>query len=180
MGMRVPFPVVSCPNIIAYATNSRAAGPGEGGGDGNSRVRTVSVNDQGHKPPAEEHPRFAVIAKKMAHFTGSGWAVGATLVLLLLWVAAGFLVDFSRTWELSMTAGVPVLTLLLLVVVQHTQNHDNLAMQLKLDEIIRAHEGTEDEMMRVEDASYEHLEGLERDFKSHVVENTGRRAPAQR
>jgi low affinity Fe/Cu permease len=73
-----------------------------------------------------------------------------------------------------MTAGLPVLTLLLLIVVQHTQNHDNLAIQLKLDEIIRAHEKTEDEMMRVEDASYEHLEGLERDFKTHVEETTGR------
>jgi low affinity Fe/Cu permease len=140
----------------------------------------MTVSDQPNKPPADEHPRFAVIAKKMAHFTGSGWAVAATFVVLLLWAAVGFVVDFSRTWELSMTAGVPVLTLLLLVVVQHTQNHDNLAMQLKLDEIIRAHEETEDEMMRVEDASYEHLEGVERDFKSHVEGRAGGRAPAQR
>ena len=128
----------------------------------------MTVDDQGHKPPDEGHPRFAVFAKKMAHFAGSGWAVAATFVVLLVWVAVGFIVDFSRTWELIMTAGVPVLTLLLLVVVQHTQNHDNLAMQLKLDEIIRAHEGTEDEMMRVEDASYDHLEDVEREFKAHV------------
>ncbi|MGH9012075.1 MAG: low affinity iron permease family protein [Acidimicrobiia bacterium] len=89
-----------------------------------------------------------------------------------------FLVDFSRTWELIMIAGLPVVTLLLLIMVQHTQNHDNLAMQLKLDEIIRAHEKTQDDMMRVEDASYEHLEGLERDFKSHVEEATKRRTSA--
>jgi low affinity Fe/Cu permease len=134
-----------------------------------------AVNDQYNPPAAEEHPRFAVLAKTLASFTGSGWAAAITLAILLLWVVVGFAVDFSRTWELSMTAGVPVLTLLLLIMVQHTQNHDNLAMQLKLDEIIRAHEETEDEMMRVEDASYQHLEGVERDFKSHVEENTGRR-----
>jgi low affinity Fe/Cu permease len=134
------------------------------------------VSDQYNPPPDEEHPRFAVIAKKMARFTGSGWAAATTFVALLVWLAAGFLVEFSRTWELIMIAGLPVVTLLLLIVVQHTQNHDNLAMQLKLDEIIRAHAETEDEMMRVEDATYEHLENLERDFKSHVEETT-RRTP---
>ena len=138
------------------------------------------MTDQYTPPAAEEHPRFAVVAKTLAQFTGSWWAVAVTLVLVLAWVAVGFMVDFSRAWELSMVAGLPVLTLLLLIMVQHTQNHDNLAMQLKLDEIIRAHESTEDEMMRVEDASYEHLEDVERDFKSHVERHTERRAPAQR
>ena len=138
------------------------------------------VSDQYNPPDAERHPRFAVIAKTLSRFTGSWWAAAITLTAVLLWVAGGFMVDFSRTWELSMTAGVPILTLLLLIVVQHTQTHDNLAMQLKLDEIIRALEGTEDEMMRVEDASYEHLEGVERDFKSHVERNTERRSPARR
>ncbi len=131
------------------------------------------MNDQGTKPP-EDHPRFALAAKRMADFTGSGWAVAGTLAFFLLWVAVGFVLDFSRTWELSMTAGVPVLTLLLLIVVQHTQNHDNLAMQLKLDELIRTQGGTKDKMMRVEDASYEHLERLERDFKAHVEESANR------
>jgi low affinity Fe/Cu permease len=96
------------------------------------------------------------------------------LAVVLLWVGVGFVLDFSRAWELSMVVGVPILTLLLLIVVQHTQNHDNLAMQLKLDELIRTQGGTEDKMMRVEDASYEHLERLERDFKAHVEESADR------
>jgi low affinity Fe/Cu permease len=136
------------------------------------------VNDEYRAPADDEHPRFAVIAKALARFAGSGWAVATTFVAVLLWVTAGFLVDFSRTWELIMIVGLPVVTLLLLIMLQHTQNHDNLAMQLKLDEIIRAHEETEDDMMRVEDASYEHLEGLERDFKSHVEERGKRRSSA--
>jgi len=131
------------------------------------------MDERGAKPAADEHPRFAVIAKALADYAGSGWAVVTTLAVLLVWVAVGFLVDFSRTWELVMIAGLPVVTLLLLIMVQHTQNHDNLAMQLKLDEIIRAHEGTADEMMRVEDVSYERLEDLEREFKSHVEQATG-------
>ncbi|HEV3365786.1 MAG TPA: low affinity iron permease family protein [Acidimicrobiia bacterium] len=133
------------------------------------------MDDQDLDRAAEDHPRFAIFAKRMANFTGSGWAVATTFVVLLAWVAVGFLVDFSRTWELIMIVGLPVVTLLLLIVVQHTQNHDNLAMQLKLDEIIRAHEDTEDDMMRVEDASYEHLKGVQRDFKTHVEQRVKRR-----
>lgn len=153
--------------------------PSRGGSPTSAGTNKV-VSDQYNPPAAEQHPRFAVIAKTLARFAGSWWAVVITMVLLLVWVATGFVVGFSRAWELAMVAGLPVLTLLLLVMVQHTQNHDNLAMQLKLDEIIRAHESTEDEMMRVEDASYEHLEGVERDFKSHVERHTGRRTPAPR
>jgi low affinity Fe/Cu permease len=104
----------------------------------------------------------------MVRFTGSGWAAALTVFAVGVWILVGWALDFSRGWELAVTAGLPMLTLLLLVVVQHTQNHDNLAMQLKLDELIRAHERTEDEMMRVEDASYDHLENVEREFKAHV------------
>ena len=111
---------------------------------------------------------FVRFAKAMVRFTGSGWAAAFTVVAVAVWIAVGWVLDFSRGWELVVTAGLPMLTLLLLVVVQHTQNHDNLAMQLKLDELIRAHEQTEDEMMRVEDASYDHLENVEREFKAHV------------
>ena len=129
------------------------------------------------RAPVDDHGWFARIAMTMVRFTGSGLAVAIAMVIVLVWLGVGVLVDFSRGWELSLTAGLPTLTLLLLIVVQHTQNHDNLAMQLKLDELIRAHESTEDDMMRVEDASHEHLEGVERDFKAHV-EDTGKRQSA--
>jgi low affinity Fe/Cu permease len=126
------------------------------------------VDDQPAKPLRGRHRRFAVIAKAMVAFTGSGWAVALIVAVVTTWILAGFALRFSRGWELSMTAGVPVLTLALLVVVQHTQNHDNLALQLKLDELIRAHGGTEDHMMRVEDASRDDLERLEGEFKARA------------
>jgi low affinity Fe/Cu permease len=112
--------------------------------------------------------RFAVIANHVVNFAGSAWAVVVMVAVVFVWVAVGFAMRFSRAWELVMTVGIPVLTLLLLVGVQHTQNHDNLAMQLKLDELIRAHDRTEDEMIRVEDATPEDLERLEREFQAHA------------
>jgi len=129
------------------------------------------VDDEALNTATEERPRFAVAAKKLVSFTGSGWAMGSAMALVALWAAFGSVVEFSRPWELVMTAGVPILTLLLLIVVQHTQNHDNLAMQLKLDELIRALQGSREEMIRVEDADPDHLERLERAFKDHVAES---------
>jgi low affinity Fe/Cu permease len=129
-----------------------------------------TVNDETVRRATDDHPRFAVAAKRLVRFTGSGWAVGTTAALVALWLIAGFAADFGRPWELIMTAGVPILTLLLLIVVQHTQNHDNLAMQLKLDELIRALQGSHEEMIRIEDTDAEHLGELERAFKAHVEE----------
>jgi len=132
------------------------------------------MDDEAVKIPTEDRARFAVAARALTRLTGSGWAMGATLALVALWAALGFAVEFSRSWEVTMTAGVPILTLLLLIVVQRTQNHDNLAMQLKLDELIRALQGSREEMIRVEDADAGHLERLERAFKAHVEETVNR------
>lgn len=132
------------------------------------------MDDTEAGPDSENRARFAVVAKALARYAGSPWAVAAALVAILAWVIVGAGMGYSRAWELVMTAGLPVVTLLLLIVVQHTQNHDNLAMQLKLDELIRAHEEAEDEMIRVEDASRDHLERVEGDFKAHVDEGRGR------
>jgi low affinity Fe/Cu permease len=126
------------------------------------------MGDHPGKDLRRDRRPFAVLAHHVVSFAGSPWAVAVTLAAVLLWAGLGVPLRFSRAWELVMTVGIPVLTLLLLIGVQHTQNHDNLAMQLKLDELIRAHERTEDEMIRVEDATPEDLERLEKQFQAHA------------
>jgi len=96
---------------------------------------------------------------------GSVWAILVLVAFTAAWVAVGFLTGFTKGWELTLTASTPVLSLLLLVAVLHTQNHDNQAMQLKLDELIRAVEGSSNAMMRVEEASAEDLERLTERFR---------------
>jgi low affinity Fe/Cu permease len=135
-----------------------------------------SVDETEAGEDSADRRRFAIVAKLLAHYAGSPWAMAVALVAVLAWMAVGARIGYSRAWELAMTAGLPMVTLLLLIVVQHTQNHDNLALQLKLDELIRAHEGAEDQMIRVEDASREHLEQVEGEFKAHVDDDGGRSA----
>ena len=87
------------------------------------------------------------------------------------WTLVGWATAFPRWWELVATAGVPFLTLLMVVLLQHTQNHDARATQLKLDELIRASGNASDRMMTVEKASPEDLDWADVVFVCDV--NTG-------
>lgn len=92
---------------------------------------------------------------------------GLLLLAVVLWLAAGPLVAFSRTWELAVTAGAPLLSLLILVVIQHTQNSDDAAVHLKLDEVIRATEQASDRLIGIEDRPEIELRRLLSDYGRH-------------
>jgi len=92
---------------------------------------------------------------------------------LAAWLVAGWALGFPRSWELVATAGLPVLTLVLLIVVQHTQNHDDRAIQLKLDEVIRALDRASNSMIRVDEGSWEDLEQVRQHFQDHVAPGDG-------
>ncbi len=82
-----------------------------------------------------------------------------------VWLGLGALTHFPRWWELLATAGVPFLTLFMVVIIQHTQNHDDRATHLKLDELIRATGGATNRMMTVEEASAKDLDRIRQDFR---------------
>jgi len=122
---------------------------------------------------SRQPPPFARGARHLTMLTGSPWSIVAIVVALGAWLAAGWALGFPRGWELGATAGLPVLTLVLLVVVQHTQNHDDRAIQLKLDEVIRALEGASNSMIRVDEGSREDLEHVRDHFREQVAPDDG-------
>jgi low affinity Fe/Cu permease len=98
-----------------------------------------------------------------------------------LWVVVGMVVDFSRTWELCVTMGLPVLNLGALIVIQHTQTHDDRAMQLKLDELLRVLDGASSRMMRAEEHDWEDLDDLEQHYRDESnAEQPARSSPPGR
>jgi low affinity Fe/Cu permease len=119
--------------------------------------------------PVEEIDRqqsnFARRAHAATIAAGSGGAVAGVVVAAFVWLALGLATGFSRPWELGITVGAPFLTLLLVVVVQHTQNHNNRAIQLKLDELILAIEGPHHGMVGIEEGSRTDLEHLQAQFQ---------------
>jgi low affinity Fe/Cu permease len=128
------------------------------------------VSDDGHA--AESLSRqpgpFARGARRATTWAGSPWAIVGVMAGAVVWLAAGWASGFPRGWELVVTVGVPLVTLVLLILVQHTQNHDDGAIQLKLDEVIRVLEQASNSMIRVEEGSGDDLNRLRHHFREDV------------
>src|SRR5215510_8885594 len=85
---------------------------------------------------------FQESAHHSARATGHPLAFGLALGLIAVWGVTGPLFHFSDTWQLVINTGTTIVTFLMVFLIQSTQNRDSEAMQLKLDELIRANEAT--------------------------------------
>jgi len=97
---------------------------------------------------------FARFARWMSRAMGTSSALMLTALLCVAWLVLSPLVDHGVNWKAMLLTNVPTLfTLLMVFVVQHTQNHHNDAVQIKLDELIRALEGAHNSMVNLEELS---------------------------
>ncbi|RDZ26550.1 low affinity iron permease family protein [Lysobacter silvisoli] len=81
---------------------------------------------------------FTRLAKAAARFTGRPLCFAIASGLVLVWLISGPLFGFSDTWQLVINTGTTIITFLMVFLIQNTQNRDTEAMQIKLDELIRA------------------------------------------
>jgi low affinity Fe/Cu permease len=103
---------------------------------------------------------FANIAGKISQATGSFWTFSVALAVVLVWAATGPIFHYSETWQLVINTGTTIITFLMVFVIQHAQNKDMRAVQLKLNELIAAVEGASNRLIDVEDLSDRELEHL--------------------
>ena len=108
---------------------------------------------------------FRIFARHSSVLLGSAWAFAGAMLVILVWILTGPTFHFSDTWQLIINTGTTIVTFLMVFLIQNTQNRDGKAMQLKLDEIIRALKKARNELVDVEDLSDEELNKLEEQFK---------------
>ena len=70
--------------------------------------------------------------------------------VILSWAVTGPIFHFSDTWQLVINTGTTIITFLMVFLIQNTQNRDGAAMQVKLDELIRAIEEARNDFIGIE------------------------------
>ena len=96
---------------------------------------------------------------------GSAWTFAIAILIIVVWGLTGPAFHYSDTWQLIINTGTTIVTFLMVFLIQNTQNRDSKAMQLKLDEIIRALKNARNELVDLEKLSDEDLEKLEQQFE---------------
>jgi low affinity Fe/Cu permease len=113
-------------------------------------------------PTADRFGRFATWASS---WLGSKWAFLWAGSVILIWAISGPIFRYSDTWQLVINTGTTIITFLMVFLIQNTQNRDARAINLKLDELIRAIDKARDQMMNIEKLSDVELDVVEAQFE---------------
>jgi low affinity Fe/Cu permease len=123
---------------------------------------------------------FRKFSNASAERLGSPWAFILGLGIILVWGITGPLFDFSDSWQLVINTGTSLVTFLMVFLIQSTQNRDTRAMQLKLDELLRAVSEARTRLVALEDSPDEEIENLKQEFtqlKEACPEDEGKPEP---
>ena len=109
---------------------------------------------------------FVRFARGAARFAGQPPAFAAAVAVVLAWAVTGPLFGFSDTWQLVINTGTTIVTFLMVFLIQNTQNTDSMAVQLKLDELIRAVSNAKNSRLKMEDLDQEELDRIKLEYEA--------------
>jgi low affinity Fe/Cu permease len=115
--------------------------------------------------------RFTRFAKRTSSAAGHPATFVGAVLIILVWAATGPIFAFIDTWQLVINTGTTIITFLMVFLIQNTQNRDSAAVQLKLDELIRAINGAHNGLLDLEELSDEDLAMLRARFEALARES---------
>jgi low affinity Fe/Cu permease len=117
---------------------------------------------------------FSSFANLVAHFSGRPITFVLCLATVIAWAVTGPIFDFSDTWQLIINTGTTIVTFLMVFLIQNTQNRDGVAIQTKLDELIRV-STAHNRYVGIERLTEEELEELRSTCEKRALAATRRR-----
>ena len=130
---------------------------------------------------------YSGFARAASHFCGRPRVFTLAVAIIFVWIITGPIFGFSDTWQLVINTGTTIITFLMVFLIQNTQNRDTEAIQVKLDELIRATKGAHNALLDLEEleegnlhafrAKYRALAAAAREDLGHGNQDTGTPEP---
>jgi low affinity Fe/Cu permease len=143
------------------ATQTRGRRRGSGRGQKGNQRATGSSQPRRRKRGSLAD-RFHSVADAITRAVGTPWAMLGAIVVVVVWAVTGPIFGFSDTWQLVINTGTTIVTFLMVFAIQTSQNREATAMNIKLDELIRAHPEARNRLMSEEVATEKEIESDER------------------
>ena len=128
--------------------------------------------------PTKSTSWFTRLTKWTAHASGRPLTFFVASGVILVWATSGPLFGFSDTWQLAINTGTTIVTFLMVFLIQSTQNRDTEAIQVKLDELIRAFGHARNELLDLEELEEADLDRLKQTFLELAQEARRKRGQA--